>query len=141
MNNITEKYNGKNGFEGSIVSFKITDYHINLNAKNILVKYQMIVENNLESNVITTVNKSYNLYDEPAKFENGELLVDEFGNTYYEQIEVTPANLRFTDYQNYPLEYGVSEGLTTLEDVFFENTRSHILLINEYTEEDLLIKE
>ena len=87
------------------------------------------------------VNKSYNLYDEPAKFENGELLVDEFGNTYYEQIEVTPANLKFTDYQNYPLEYGVSEGLTTLEDVFFENTRSHILLINEYTEEDLLIKE
>ena len=93
MNNITQKYNGKNGFEGSIVSFKITDYHINLKAKNILVKYQMIVENNLETNIITTVNKSYNLYDEPAKFENGELLVDEFGNTYYEQIEVTPANL------------------------------------------------
>ena len=81
------------------------------------------------------------MYDEPAKFENGDLLVDEEGNTYYEQIEVTPANLKFTDYQNYPLEYGVSEGLTTLEDVFFENTRSHILLINEYTEEDLLIKE
>ena len=33
MNNITEKYNGKNGFEGSIVSFKITDYHINLKLK------------------------------------------------------------------------------------------------------------
>ena len=29
----------------------------------------MIVENNLESNVITTVNKSYNLYDEPAKLK------------------------------------------------------------------------
>ena len=139
MNNITEKYNGKNGYEGAIVHFKITDYHINLNAKNILVKYKMIVENSLQNNIITTVNKSYILKDTPAVYTNGELLTDEEGFEYYEQIEVTPAKNSFTEYQNYPLQYGVDNDLSTLEDVFFENTRQHILLINEYTEEDLLI--
>ena len=102
----------------------------------------MVVENSLANNVITIQKKSYILQDIQATYKQGDSLgLNEEGIEEFEQIEVTPARLSFTDYQNYPLEYGVSEGLTTLEDVFFENTRSHILLINEYTEEDLLIKE
>ena len=49
MNNITEKYNGKNGNEGDILYFIITDYHINLKAKNILVKYEMVSNNLLDN--------------------------------------------------------------------------------------------
>ena len=55
-------------------------------------------------------------------------------------VDLAP-NLAFTNYQNYPLQLGIDEGLTTLSQVFFENTLEHILYINEYTDEDLLIKE
>ena len=128
MNNITEKYNGKNGFEGAIVSFKITKYEIDLLQKTLFVKYDMIVENNLESNTIVVNKKSYVLQDIKATYnEDG--------------TEKSPANNAFTNYQNYPLQYGIDEGLETLSQVFFENTLNHILYINEYTDEDLLIKE
>ena len=128
MNNITEKYNGKNGYEGSIVHFKITKYEIDLLQKTIFVKYDMIVENSLADNVIVINKKSYIKQDIQATYdENG--------------VEVTSAKLGFSDYQNYPLQYGIDEGLTTLKDVFFENTRLHILYINNYTEEDLYIIE
>jgi hypothetical protein len=126
MNNITEKYNGKNGYEGSIIHFKITKYEIDLLQKTIFVKYDMIVENSLADNVIVINKKSYIKQDIQATF-------DEEGN------ELTPAKLGFSDYQSYPLQYGIDNGLTTLSDVFFENTRSHILYINNYTEEDLYV--
>jgi len=126
MNNITEKYNGKNGYEGCIVHFKIIKYEIDLLQKTIFVKYDMVVENSLADNVIVINKKSYIKQDIQATF-------DEEGN------EVTPAKLGFSDYQNFPLQYGIDNGLTTLSDVFFENTRSHILYINNYTEEDIYI--
>ena len=128
MNNITEKYNGKNGYEGSIVHFKITKYEIDLLQKTIFVKYYIILEYTLADHVIVTNKKSYIKQDIQATYdENG--------------VEVTSAKLGFSDYQNYPLQYGIDEGLTTLKDVFFENTRLHILYINNYTEEDLYIIE
>ena len=126
MNNITEKYNGKNGYEGCIVHFKIIKYEIDLLQKTIFVKYDMVVENSLADNVIVINKKSYIKQDIQATF-------DEEGN------ELTPAKLGFSDYQNFPLQYGIDNGLTTLSDVFFENTRSHILYINNYTEEDIYI--
>ena len=126
MNNITEKYNGKNGLEGSIIHFKITKYEIDLLQKTIFVKYDMIVENSLADNVITIQKKSYILQDVKGTYnEEGE--------------EITAPNLAFTNYQNYPLELGIDEGLTTLSQVFFENTLDHILYINNYTEKDLYI--
>ncbi len=142
MNNITEKYNGKNGYEGSIVHFKITKYEIDLLQKTIFVKYDMIVENSLADNVIVINKKSYIKQDIQATYTQGASLgLDENGIEQFEQVEVTPAKLGFSDYQNYPLQYGIDEGLTTLKDVFFENTRLHILYINNYTEEDLYIIE
>ena len=126
MNNITEKYNGKNGLEGSIIHFKIAKYEIDLLQKTIFVKYDMIVENSLADNVITIQKKSYILQDVKGTYnEEGE--------------EKTAPNLAFTNYQNYPLQLGIDEGLTTLSQVFFENTLDHILYINNYTEKDLYI--
>ena len=142
MNNITEKFNGKNGYEGSIIHFKITKYEIDLLQKTIFVKYDMIVENSLADNVIVIHKKSYIKQDIAATYEQGEPLgEDEYGMMEFEQIEATPAKLGFSDYQNYPLQYGIDTGLTTLSDVFFENTRSHILYINNYTNEDIYIAE
>jgi hypothetical protein len=126
MNNITEKYNGKNGLEGSIIHFKIVKYEIDLLQKTIFVKYDMIVENSLCTNTIAIQKKSYILQDIKGSY-------DDEGN------EITAPNLLFTNYQNYPLQLGIDEGLTTLQDVFFENTLEHILYINNYTEEDLYI--
>jgi hypothetical protein len=126
MNNITEKYNGKEGLEGSIIHFKIVKYEIDLLQKTIFVKYDMIVENSLCTNTIAIQKKSYILQDIKGSY-------DDEGN------EITAPNLLFTNYQNYPLQLGIDEGLTTLEDVFFENTLEHILYINNYTEEDLYI--
>mgnify|MGYP003653000382 CR=1 FL=1 len=142
MNNITEKYNGKNGYEGCIVHFKIIKYEIDLLQKTIFVKYDMVVENSLADNTITIQKKSYIKQDIQATYMQGSSLgLDEEGIEQFEQVQVTPARLGFTDYQTYPLQYGLDNGLTTLEAVFFENTRSHILLINNYTDEDLLIIE
>lgn len=142
MNNITEKYNGKEGLEGSIIHFKIVKYEIDLLQKTIFVKYDMIVENSLCSNTIAIQKKSYILQDVAGRYSQGESLgLDENGIEQFEQIEVLAPNLAFTNYQNYPLQLGIDEGLTTLSDVFFENTLEHILYINEYTDEDLLIKE
>ena len=150
MNNITEKYNGKNGYEGSIVHFKITKYEIDLLQKTIFVKYDMIVENSLADNVIAINKKSYirqdiqkqvtihNVEIEPATYdEEGNLLTE----AVFEEQEVVlvEENLAFTEYQNYPLQYGIDNGLTTLQDVFFENTRDHILYVNGYSDEDLYI--
>ena len=127
MNNITEKYNGKEGLEGSIIHFKITKYEIDLLQKTIFVKYDMIVENSLADNVIAIQKKSYILQDVKG------VLYNEEGE------EITAPNLAFTNYQNYPLQLGIDEGLTNLSQVFFENTLDHILYINNYTEEDLYI--
>ncbi len=126
MNNITEKYNGKDGLEGSIIHFKITKYEIDLLQKTIFVKYDMIVENSLCTNTIVIQKKSYILQDIKG-------IYDDEGN------EITAPNLLFSNYQNYPLQLGIDEGLTTLSSVFFENTLEHILYINNYTEEDLYI--
>ena len=140
MNNITEKYNGKNGLEGSIIHFKITKYEIDLLQKTIFVKYDMIVENSLADNVIVINKKSYIKQDIAGRYAQGESLgLDENGIEQFEQIEIEAPKLGFSDYQNYPLQYGIDAGLTSLSDVFFENTRSHILYINNYTEEDLYI--
>ena len=142
MNNITEKYNGKNGYEGCIVHFKIIKYEIDLLQKTIFVKYDMVVENSLADNTITIQKKSYIKQDIQATYMQGASLgLDEEGIEQFEQLQVTPARLGFTDYQTFSLQYGLDNGLTTLEAVFFENTRSHILLINNYTDEDLLIIE
>ena len=142
MNNITEKYTGKNGYEGCIIHFKIIKYEIDLLQKTIFVKYDMIIENSLADNVITIQKKSYIKQDIQATYAQGASLgLDEEGIETFEQVEVTPEKLGFSDYQNYSLQYGLDNGLVTLEDVFFENTRSHLLLINNYTEEDLYITE
>lgn len=140
MNNVTEKYNGKNGLEGSIIHFKITKYEIDLLQKTIFVKYDMIVENSLADNVIVINKKSYIRQDIQGTYTQGASLgLDENGIETFEQIEVTAPKLGFSDYQNFPLQYGIDNGLVTLEDVFFENTRVHILYINNYTDEDLYI--
>ena len=89
MNNITEKYNGKNGLEGSIIHFKITKYEIDLLQKTIFVKYDMIVENSLADNVIVINKKSYIKQDIAGKYTQGESLgLDENGIEQFEQIEV-----------------------------------------------------
>ena len=152
MNNITEKYNGKNGNEGDVLYFIITNYQINLKTKRILVEYEMVSNNLLDNYEKGRVKKSYTLQDEkeivstttkvveePLYNEEGEMLTE----GVYEQVEVVvrEENLAFTEYQKFPLQYGVDNGMETLEDVFFINTRNHILHIHGYTEEDLFIKE
>jgi hypothetical protein len=151
MNNITEKYNGKNGLEGSIIHFKITKYEIDLLQKTIFVKYDMIVENSLADNVIVVNKKSYirqdiqgktvvntNEITPPTFDENGNIIVE----GVYEDVEVVTVeeNLAFSSYQNFPLQYGVDNGLVTLEDVFFVSTTEHILYVHGYSEEDLFVK-
>ena len=149
MNNITEKYNGKNGYEGCIVHFKIIKYEIDLLQKTIFVKYDMVVENSLADNVIVINKKSYirqdiqkrvaiqsNEITPPTFDENGNILTE----GVYEDVEVVTVeeNLAFTTYQKFPLQYGIDNGMQTLEDVFFKNTTEHILYVNGYSEEDLV---
>ena len=150
MNNITEKYNGKNGLEGTVIHFKITKYEIDLEQKTIFVKYNMIIENSLADTEVTTRKKSYIKEDIQRRVQINSVettppVFDEQGNMttepVYENQEVVIQEeaLAFTEYQNYPLQYGVDNGLVTLEDVFFENTREHILHIHGYTSEDLYV--
>ena len=57
----------KMGYEGTLIHFVYTDYHINLKGKNILVKYDMVVENALGNFEIKRIPKSYSLFDTPGK--------------------------------------------------------------------------
>ena len=149
MNNLTEKYNGKNGYEGTLIHFVYTDYHINLKGKNILVKYNMVVENALGDFEIKRIPKSYSLFDipertvtrtrvieEPEYNEEGLLITEGVFEEYTEVL--VEEDLAFTKWQNFPLETAVRLGVEKLEDLFFINTKEHILEINGYTDEDLV---
>jgi len=152
MNNITEKYNGKNGNEGDILYFIITDYHINLKAKNILVKYEMVSNNLLDNFEKGRVKKSYIVADVKGVYNTNTVttkpeVLDEEGNILEEaiieevQVAEVEEDLRFTKWQKYPLAYALEQGIESLEDLFFLTTREYILEINGYTSDDLYIKE
>ena len=151
MNNITEKYNGKNGNEGDVLYFIITNYDIDLKHETILVEYEMVSNNLLDNYEKGRVKKSNVLQDEiemstMTKVVVEEAVYDEEGELISEAVfeevkEITrKENLAFSGYQNFPLQYGVDNGMNTLEDVFFINTRKHILYIHGYSEEDLFVK-
>ena len=149
MENVTAKYHGKNGYEGCIISFKIKNYHINLESEVIGIKYDMLIFNSIDTNEITRITKSYNLKDTPAIIGEitttiSEPVLDQYGEVITEGVyettigEISPAKTEFSDYQNFSLQYGVDNGLNTLEEVFFINTFVRILSTNGYTDMDLV---
>ena len=72
MNNITEKYNGKDGLEGSIIHFKIVKYEIDLLQKTIFVKmFKSIISLLL---FITICSKSFSQNDSITINQDPKLL-------------------------------------------------------------------
>ena len=74
--------------------------------------------------------------EEPEYNEEGLPITEGVFEEYTEVL--VEEDLAFTKWQNFPLETATRLGVEKLEDLFFINTKEHILEINGYTDEDLV---